>query len=61
MNNGKLIIIPAYNEENTIINTVKRANNLSPDYDVIVINDASVDHTREMYEQNNIPHLNLYW
>ena len=26
---------------------------------MIVINDASTDHTREMCEQNNIPHLNL--
>ncbi len=55
----KLIIIPAYNEESNIVETVARANTLSPDYDVIVINDASLDHTREMCEQNNIPHLNL--
>ena len=55
----KLIIIPAYNEELNIVDTVKRANALSPDYDVIVVNDASTDHTREMCEQNNIPHLNL--
>ena len=55
----KLIIIPAYNEELNIVETVNRANKLSPDYDVIVINDASTDHTREMCEQNNIPHLNL--
>lgn len=55
----KLIIIPAYNEEVNIVDTVTRANHLSPDYDVIVINDASTDHTREKCEQNNIPHLNL--
>ena len=55
----KLIIIPAYNEEVNIVDTVKRANALSPDYDVIVVNDASTDHTREMCERNNIPHLNL--
>ncbi|SEK45469.1 hypothetical protein SAMN02910377_00928 [Pseudobutyrivibrio ruminis] len=55
----KLIIIPAYNEEPNIVETVARANKLSPDYDVIVINDASTDRTREKCEQNNIPHLNL--
>ncbi len=55
----KLIIIPAYNEESNIVDTVSHANQLSPDYDVIVINDASTDHTREKCEQNNIPHLNL--
>ncbi|SFO35012.1 hypothetical protein SAMN05216351_10733 [Pseudobutyrivibrio sp. JW11] len=55
----KLIIIPAYNEESNIVDTVRRANYLSPDYDVIVINDASTDHTREMCEQYGIPHLNL--
>ncbi|MBE5912928.1 MAG: glycosyltransferase family 2 protein [Pseudobutyrivibrio ruminis] len=55
----KLIIIPAYNEELNIASTVQRAHELSPDYDVIVINDASLDHTREVCENNNIPHLNL--
>lgn len=55
----KLIIIPAYNEESNIVDTVSRANQLSPDYDVMVINDASTDHTREKCEQNDIPHLNL--
>ena len=55
----KLIIIPAYNEEFNIVDTVRCANALSPDYDVIVINDASTDHTREKCEENDIPHLNL--
>ena len=55
----KLIIIPAYNEEQNIVNTVRLTREMSPDFDVIVINDASTDHTGEMCEQNNIPHLNL--
>lgn len=55
----KLIIIPAYNEESNIVDTVCRAYKLSPDYDIIVVNDASTDHTREKCEKFNIPHLNL--
>ncbi len=55
----KLIIIPAYNEELNIVATVNRAHKLSPDFDIIVVNDASTDRTREICEINNIPHLNL--
>lgn len=58
-----LIIIPAYNEEKNILDAYQKIvdhnkqNNTN--YDVIVINDCSTDKTREVLEQNNIPHINL--
>ena len=57
-----LIIVPAYNEELNILNTVKkikrvRLNNDNLDY--IVINDGSKDDTLSICQQNNIPVVNL--
>lgn len=60
-----LIIIPAYNEEESILKTV---DNLSqklaqcPEYhvDYIVINDGSKDNTRLILEENHIPHINQF-
>lgn len=58
-----LLIIPAYNEEKNILNTYKTIEkyNKKSDYkyDVIVINDGSLDGTREVLEDNKIPHINL--
>lgn len=45
------VLVPAYNEENTIIRTLKSINNLDYPKDkieVIVINDGSKDHTEEV-------------
>lgn len=55
----KLIIIPAYNEEDCIENTVKRIMQLAPDFDYLVINDCSTDSTREICEKNHFNVLNL--
>ena len=58
-----LLIIPAYNEEENILNTYKtivdynKKNNTN--YEVIVINDGSVDQTKNILEENKIPHINL--
>lgn len=43
-----LIIIPAYNEGGNIEQVVDNLINCYPQYDYIVINDASVDNTREV-------------
>lgn len=58
-----LLIIPAYNEEKSILHTCQsiwdyNAAN-STNYDIIVINDGSADKTQQVLEVNNIPHLNL--
>lgn len=55
-----LIIIPAYNEENNIINTVTKIlelNNSNIDY--IVINDGSTDNTLQKLIDNQFNYLNL--
>lgn len=58
-----LLIIPAYNEEQNILNTYKsivRYNKNSKDkYDVVVINDGSVDNTENILIKNKIPHITL--
>ncbi|MCI6514822.1 MAG: glycosyltransferase family 2 protein [Erysipelotrichaceae bacterium] len=55
----KLIIIPAYNESESIVNTVRNIQKKAPEFDYIVINDCSKDATLEVLKENNINHLNL--
>ena len=40
-----LLVIPAYNEVENIINTVERINKVCPQYDYVVVNDGSKDGT----------------
>jgi glycosyltransferase involved in cell wall biosynthesis len=58
-----LIIIPAYNEEKSILKTYTEIINYNKkhktNYECIVINDGSKDNTRLVLEENNIPHINL--
>jgi len=58
-----LVVIPAYNEELNIVNTVnklikynKKSKNV---IDYIVINDGSTDNTKEVCEKNNFKVVNL--
>jgi glycosyltransferase involved in cell wall biosynthesis len=48
MNSKVLIIIPAYNEEATIVDVLKGLHKECPDYDILVINDASIDNTSNL-------------
>ncbi|MBR3674407.1 MAG: glycosyltransferase family 2 protein [Clostridia bacterium] len=54
-----LLIIPAYNEEKNIINTVNSIKENKENYDYIVINDGSKDNTLKVLQDNNINHINL--
>ena len=58
-----LLIIPAYNEEDCILNTVKMVEksnkNNNTKYDVVVINDGSKDNTKKILDENNINHIDL--
>ncbi len=58
-----LLIIPAYNEEENILNvynTIQDYNKKNKTkYDVIVINDGSKDRTEQILCDNNIPHIKL--
>ena len=54
-----LIIIPAYNEEDNIIKTVKSVEPLNDKFDYVVINDCSTDHTKAICVRENYNHINL--
>lgn len=51
-----LLIIPAYNEEDNIKNTINMIDNK---YDYVVINDGSTDKTGEILDNNNYNHIDL--
>ena len=51
-----LIIIPAYNEEKSILKTVER---IKDQYDYVVINDCSTDNTKQVLEENNLNYIDL--
>ncbi|MCH1625099.1 glycosyltransferase family 2 protein [Ferdinandcohnia quinoae] len=53
-----LIIIPAYNEEETIYNTVTSLL-YSCTYDYLIVNDGSNDRTSEILKKNNLNHVSL--
>ena len=54
-----LLIIPAYNEEENILKTVKKIEEYSNEIDYIVINDGSKDRTEEILKENQIKHIQL--
>lgn len=58
-----LLIIPAYNEEENILDTynkiVKYNKKNKTNYDVVVINDGSKDNTPKILDENNINHIDL--
>lgn len=54
-----LIIIPAYNEEANIEKVVDHIVINFPQYDCLVVNDGSMDHTGELCEKNGYAVLNL--
>lgn len=55
----KLVIIPAYNESASIQKTVEDIRRKAQDFDYVVINDCSVDNTREICENLNYNIVNL--
>lgn len=58
-----LFVIPAYNEEENILNTYSKIKQYNlenkTNYEVIVINDASKDQTSKICHENNIPVIDL--
>ena len=55
----KLVIIPCFNEQETIVNTVREIEAKALDFDYIVINDCSNDGTRDILVENNINFVDL--
>src|SRR5574344_2541558 len=58
-----LLIIPAYNEEKCILNTVNKIKDYNKknktQFDIIVINDGSKDSTENILNDNSINHIKL--
>ncbi|WP_373212121.1 glycosyltransferase family 2 protein [Ruminococcus sp. 5_1_39BFAA] len=54
-----LIIIPAYNEENCIIDVIENLVKNYPQYDYVVINDGSSDHTSQICHQRGYEIIDL--
>lgn len=52
-----ILLIPAYNEEEAIVNTVRKV--VDAGYDYVVINDGSTDRTLELCRENDINVLDL--
>ena len=55
----KLIIIPAYNEGENIEKTIQNIQENAPEFDYVVINDCSTDHTLEICRNNNFNVIDL--
>ncbi len=55
----KLVIIPAYNEQGSIRETIADIKENAPDFDYIVVNDCSKDDTLRVCIENDIEVLNL--
>lgn len=54
-----LVIIPAYNEEACILQTVAELRRVCPEYDYLVVNDGSLDRTAEVCRRNGLHLLDL--
>ena len=57
--NKVLLIIPAYNEEKNIEKVVDNIIQNYPQYDYVVINDGSLDATRDVCKEKGYQYLNL--
>lgn len=54
-----LVIIPAYNESECILNTINKLKTDCPLADYVVINDCSTDNTKEVLDNNNCSYISL--
>jgi len=54
-----LAIIPCYNEEESIQNTIENLKEKTPGIDFIVVNDGSKDNTCSICIENNYPVIDL--
>ena len=54
-----LLIIPAYNEEDNIVKVVEHIKTELPEFDYVVINDGSTDHTSRRCHRNHFEIVDL--
>ncbi|NCB92996.1 MAG: glycosyltransferase family 2 protein [Clostridia bacterium] len=55
----RLVIIPAYNEEESIENTVRSIQKNAKGFDYVVVNDCSTDRTAKICEENHFNYIDL--
>ncbi len=53
------IIIPAYNEEESICDVIRAIQKSCPSVDIVVVNDASLDRTSEVARRAGVPVIDL--
>ena len=54
-----LVIIPAYNEEACIVDTVQELTRIAPQFDYVIVNDGSKDSTAELCRKNGFNLIDL--
>lgn len=59
MKNKVLVIIPCYNERESILNVIGNIKKSNKDVDYIVVNDCSTDNTRDILVKNHINFIDL--
>ncbi len=59
MKSKKLVIIPAYNESESIRDTVREIISKAPDFDYVVVNDCSTDNTLQILMDEGFNYLDL--
>lgn len=59
MKSDILVIIPAYNEEESIVNVVENIIQNYPQYDYVIVNDGSKDNTSQICHQNGYNIIDL--
>ena len=59
MDKRVIVIVPAYNEEENIVRFITELKQQCPDYDYVVINDCSKDHTKDILIKNHYNYIDL--
>jgi glycosyltransferase involved in cell wall biosynthesis len=54
-----LVIIPAYNEEKSIVNVVGSLQSACPEADYVIVNDCSTDGTEKLCRDHNLNYVSL--
>jgi glycosyltransferase involved in cell wall biosynthesis len=54
-----LAIVPAYNEEECLENTISELTSVCPEIDYLVVNDGSQDHTPEICDELHLNHIDM--